>query len=124
MSINPLNGAGVFPPPSSAAISVTQKTSMSDTDVASPPVSTVRPKVDNKSESEEQIKQAVQKIQETVDNLAHNLRFSIDENTGRTIIKVLDAHTDEVIRQIPTKEAIEIARTLDKVQGLLFNDKA
>ena len=121
MSINQLNGAGVFPPPS-ATISVTQKTSMSDTDIALPPVSTVRPKVDNKSE--EQIKQAVQKIQETVDNLAHNLRFSIDEDTGRTIIKVMDARTEEVIRQIPTEEAIEIARTLDKVQGLLFSDKA
>ena len=123
MSINQLNGAGVFPP-SSATISVTQKTSMSDTDIASPPVSTVRPKVDNKPESEEQIKQAVQKIQETVDNLAHNLRFSIDEDTGRTVIKVMDARTEEVIRQIPTEEAIEIARTLDKVQGLLFSDKA
>lgn len=59
-----------------------------------------------------------------MDNLAHNLRFSIDEDTGKTIIKVVDTHTDEVIRQFPTEQAIEIARTLDKVQGLLFNDKA
>ncbi len=42
----------------------------------------------------------------------------------KIIIKVMDARTDEVIRQFPTEEAIEIARTLDKVQGLLFNDKA
>ncbi|WP_297325498.1 flagellar protein FlaG [Nitrosomonas sp.] len=122
MSINQLNGTGIFSLPL-ATISVTQK-SISDTDIAPPPVSTTQLRIGNKPESEEQIKQAVQKIQETVDNLAHNLRFSIDEDTGRTIIKVMDAHTEEVIRQIPTKEAIEIARTLDKVQGLLFSDKA
>lgn len=122
MNINQLNGTGVFPLPS-ATIPVAQKF-VSDTNVVRPSASTMQPRTGNQPEPEEQIKQAVQKIQETVDNLAHNLRFSIDEDTGRTIIKVMDTHTEEVIRQIPTKEAIEIARTLDKVQGLLFNDKA
>ncbi len=123
MNINQLNGTGALPLPSST-MSTAQKATAPDTDSTPLPVSTVRPKVGNKPESEEQIKQAVQKIQGAVDNLAHNLRFSIDEDTGKTIIKVVDTHTDEVIRQFPTEQAIEIARTLDKVQGLLFNDKA
>ncbi|HQV89775.1 MAG TPA: flagellar protein FlaG [Nitrosomonas sp.] len=50
--------------------------------------------------------------------------MSVDQDTGKTVVKVMDIHTDEVIRQIPTEEAISIARTLDKVQGLLLNDKA
>lgn len=70
------------------------------------------------------IEQAVEKIQETVNNMAQNLRFSIDEDTGKTVVKVMDAQTQEVIRQIPTQEAISIARTLDKLQGLLLNDEA
>ncbi|MBA3756254.1 MAG: flagellar protein FlaG [Nitrosomonas sp.] len=123
MSINLLNGTSAFPRPS-AAISATQNLSVSNTEIPPTPISTAHSKASNKPESEEQVKQAIQKIQGAVDNLAHNLRFSIDEDTGRTIIKVMDAHTEEVIRQIPTEEAIEIARTLDKVQGLLFNDKA
>lgn len=123
MSINQLNGTGALPLPSTTTPAV-QKASVPDTDNTQSPASTIRSKVSNKPESEEQIKQAVQKIQGAVDNLAHNLRFSIDEDTGKTIIKVVDAHTDEIIRQFPTEEAIEIARTLDKVQGLLFNDKA
>ncbi|PXW87303.1 flagellar protein FlaG [Nitrosomonas sp. Nm84] len=122
MNINQLNGTGIFPLPSTT-ISVAPEF-VSGIDIARPAAPTMQPRIGNKSESEEQIKQAVQKIQETVDNLAHNLRFSIDEDTGRTVIKVMDAHTEEIIRQIPTKEAIEIARTLDKVQGLLFSDKA
>lgn len=123
MNINQLNRSDAISHPV-APISVTQKKVMSDTDVASSPVSTGRPTVNNKSETVEQIKQAVQEIQEAADILGHNLRFSIDEETGKSIIKVLDAHTDEVIRQFPTEEAIEIARSLDKMQGLLLNDKA
>lgn len=123
MAINPFNGTGISPPPS-AAMSTAQKASAPHTDAAPPPVSNIRAEINNKPESEEQVKQAVQKIQGAVDNLAQNLRFSVDEDTGKTIIKVMDAHTEEIIRQIPTEEAVEIARTLDKVQGLLFNGKA
>jgi flagellar protein FlaG len=123
MTINQLNGIGTLPPPS-PTISTTRKASVSNADMTLSSVSNLEPKADNKSEAEEQIKQAVQKIQGVVDNLAQSLRFSIDEETGKTIIKVMDAHTEEIIRQIPTEEAIEIARTLDKAQGLLFNGKA
>lgn len=123
MNISQLNRSDAISHPV-APMPVTQQKVMSDTDVAPSPVSTGRPTVNNKSETVEQIKQAVQEIQEASDILGHNLRFSIDEETGKSIIKVLDAHTDEVIRQFPTEEAIEIARTLDKMQGLLLNDKA
>ncbi len=78
---------------------------------------------ENKASGQE-VKQAVEQIQEVVNNLAQNLRFSIDEDTGKTVVKILDSQTQEVIRQFPTEEALSIARTLDKVQGLLFNDKA
>lgn len=123
MSINQLTGIGVSPG-SPAPISTGRKISTPDTDITSSSISTASDTINNKPKSEEQIQQAVQKIQGVVDNLAHNLHFSIDEDTGKTVIKVMDTHTKEVIRQIPTEEAINIARTLDKVQGLLFNDKA
>jgi len=74
--------------------------------------------------TENQVQQAVEEIQQTMEKLAQNLHFSIDKDTGITVIKVLDSQTQEVIRQIPTEEAVSIARTLDKVQGLLFNDQA
>lgn len=126
MPINPINAAGTSPP-SAAALPAAPRASVSDTyvtKVAPSPVSVAQPVTANSQSSEEQVTQAVQKIQEAIDNLAQNLRFSVDEDTGKTIIKVVDAHTEEVIRQFPTEQAIEIARTLDKVQGLLFNGKA
>ncbi len=73
---------------------------------------------------EGEVEQAVNKIQQFTDKLAHNLHFSIDKDTGITVVKVMDTNTQEVIRQFPTEEAISIAHTLDKVQGLLFDGKA
>ncbi len=82
------------------------------------------PKSPQTTVPEQEVKHAVEQIQEAVNNLAQNLQFSIDEDTGKTVVKILDSQTQEVIRQFPSEEAIAIARTLDKVQGLLFNDKA
>jgi flagellar protein FlaG len=72
----------------------------------------------------EQIQDAVDQIQEFTQTLTQNLNFSIDEGTGKTVIKVMDAQTQEVIRQIPSEEAINIARALGEIKGLLFSDQA
>ncbi|EGF30306.1 hypothetical protein IMCC9480_1720 [Oxalobacteraceae bacterium IMCC9480] len=56
--------------------------------------------------------------------MASSIEFSIDESSGRTLIKVVDTDTNTVLRQFPTKEAIAISNELDKLQGLLVRDKA
>ncbi|OQW39474.1 MAG: flagellar biosynthesis protein FlaG [Proteobacteria bacterium SG_bin4] len=122
MTISQLNGTNSSPVP--PLTTTARKIPGSSTENAASVAPTIGSKIGNVVESAEQVKQAVQKIQGTVNNLAQNLQFSIDEDTGKTIIKVMDVHTEEVIRQIPTEEAVKIARTLDKVQGLLFNGKA
>jgi len=72
----------------------------------------------------EQVNDAVQQIQQFTQTLAQNLKFSIDEDTGKTVVKIVDIQTQEVIRQIPSEEAIKIASALGKIQGLLFNSQA
>ena len=72
----------------------------------------------------EQVEEAVQQIEQFTQTLSQNLKFSIDEDTGKTVVKIVDIQTQEVIRQIPSEEAITIARTLGKIQGLLFNGQA
>lgn len=72
----------------------------------------------------EEVKEAVNQIQHFTQTLAPNLQFSIDEETGKTVVKIMDAQTQEVIRQFPSEEAISIARALGKIEGLLFHDKA
>ncbi len=72
----------------------------------------------------EQVKEAVDQIQKFTQTLTQNLKFSIDEDTGKMVIKIVDAQTQEVIRQMPSEEAIKIASALGKIQGLLFNGHA
>lgn len=56
--------------------------------------------------------EAVSRIQDYVQNLQRELQFTIDEDSGRTIIKVIDSETDKVIRQIPPDELLAISEYL------------
>ena len=72
----------------------------------------------------EKLRSAVEKIQEFVSSTASDIRFSIDEDSGQTVVKVIDRETQEVIRQIPSQEMLDLAQALDKLQGLLIKQKA
>lgn len=72
----------------------------------------------------EDVQQAMEEVRKAITPVAQDLLFSIDEDTGKTIVKVVDASTDEVIRQIPSEEIISIAKALDKLQGLLVKQQA
>ena len=70
-----------------------------------------------------ELAQAVRNINKAMDNMSLGLEFSIDSHTQHTIVKVIDQQTKEVIRQMPSEEALQISRTLDQVQGLLIKQK-
>ncbi|RJG15594.1 flagellar protein FlaG [Massilia cavernae] len=67
---------------------------------------------------------AVKTINKTVQAISPSLEFSIDTDSKRTVVKVIDLDTREVIRQMPSVEALEIAKALDRLQGLLIRQKA
>lgn len=76
-----------------------------------------------------QVKQALESINKSAQIQAQGIEFTIDPDDDRTIVKVVDKDTKTVLRQIPTEEALSIARTIDKAieqsqQGLLINQKA
>ena len=73
---------------------------------------------------EDELTKAVDQMNERSELLRRNLQFSVDDESGRMVIKVVDSQTDEVIRQIPKEEMLEIARSLEKAEGLLFRAKA
>ncbi|WP_332674104.1 flagellar protein FlaG [Aromatoleum sp.] len=67
---------------------------------------------------------AVNELRAAIAPVEQNLLFSIDEDTECTVVKVVDATTDEVIRQIPSEEVLAITKALDKLQGVLIQQKA
>ena len=60
------------------------------------------------------IDDAVQDINEHIQAAHRELLFSVDEDSGRTVIKVMDMNTKEVIRQIPNEEALKFARMIEE----------
>lgn len=74
--------------------------------------------------TQEQVREAVANINKSLQSLSQDLVFSVDSDSQRTIVKVVDQKTKEVIRQIPTPEALEISKALDTVQGLLIKQTA
>lgn len=73
---------------------------------------------------EAQIKQAADSINKVMQKFSHNLRFSVDGDTGKVVVKVVDTKTNDVIRQIPNEEVLAISKALDKLQGLIIRQKA
>ncbi len=72
-----------------------------------------------------QVEQVVAQVAQAVKPAtASKLQFSIDDETGRTVIRVVDEQTGETIRQIPSEEIMAIARNLDRLQGLLVRQEA
>lgn len=68
----------------------------------------------------EKTKQAVQDIERMMKLFSQSLQFSVDDAGNRAVMRIVDQETKEVIRQVPSKEAMEIARALEKIQGLLL----
>ena len=79
---------------------------------------------ENKQEADTgQLQEAVKGLQDYVQSLQRNLEFSVDESTGTTVVKVVARDSGEVIRQIPSETALELAKSLQDVNSLLFDEK-
>ena len=70
------------------------------------------------------LRDATDKINLTMQSLGNNLEFTVDSEISVNIVKVVDKETNKTIRQFPSEEAVAIAKTLDKLQGLLIRAKA
>ena len=81
-------------------------------DEASPDVDSV--------ESVKDLSQAVDTMNEFASLFQRNLSFSVDEQSGRNIIKVKDTSSNEVIRQIPSEEVLALLNNMEKVRGLIL----
>jgi flagellar protein FlaG len=70
------------------------------------------------------VEAAVAAVKDRVQTNASNLEFSIDDESGETVVRVKDAQTNEVIRQYPSEEMLVIARNLARLENVLVDKKA
>lgn len=79
---------------------------------------------ENVEKSKEAVQEAVTRLNDYVQSVQRDLQFQLDESSGKTVVTVLDSHTNEVVRQIPDDVALRLAQELQQDEPLsLFNAK-
>lgn len=71
-----------------------------------------------------ELKERVDALNAAMKVHASSIEFSIDDDSGRTIVKVVDTDTDTVLRQYPSKELLAISKQIDKFQGMFVQTQA
>ncbi len=84
-----------------------------------------RPQPAKEEPTREQLQNAVDQANKAIQQKAlSELRFSVDESTGISIVRIVDQKTGETLRQIPSQEMLEIAKSIDEMKGLLVKQQA
>jgi len=67
-----------------------------------------------------ELEDVVQEINDVMATVQRDLNFSVDEKSGRRVISVYEKGTDKLIRQLPSKEALQLLDNLEQLKGILF----
>jgi flagellar protein FlaG len=70
------------------------------------------------------VQKAADQINRKLAESFKDVRISVDDTLNRPVVRLVDANSGELVRQIPTEETIRIARRIEQVSGLLFDSKA
>ncbi|MFK8019582.1 MAG: flagellar protein FlaG [Pseudomonadales bacterium] len=90
--------------------------------------------IDAKSSDIENQKEAiplesvVKQLNSYLENAGRSVSFSIHQDSGKSVVKVFNSGTDELIRQFPAEQALKLAEVMrasnDNERGLLFDAEA
>ena len=70
----------------------------------------------------ESLVEPIQRINDTMK--PYGLEFELSEDSSRVITRVIDRENDEIIRQIPPEEVLQISENLGMAQGQLLRGEA
>jgi len=73
---------------------------------------------------DEALKILEEKIKKLSELFRGEAQFTFDKEIDRVIIKIKDKETGEIIRQIPPEVAVKIAKKVDELIGILFDELA
>lgn len=118
-SLNPALAGGGKAPAASESKQVTGAVEASGEEQASRAAAT-----EQTAASRDQVESAVSTIQEFVQSVRRNINFSVEDTSGRVVVKVTDSNSGDIIRQIPSEEALQLAESLEEVRSLLFKAEA
>jgi len=128
MIISQTNSSG-FNSPQASDVSTPQRSVVRDADTATAvrvdaPVPAKAVQAAVATPSPDQVKQAVEHLNKFVQTMTNDVRFTVDQDTGMQVVKVVDIKTKDVICQYPSETVLAIAKSLDTLKGMLIRQKA
>jgi len=75
------------------------------------------------NQQEKLVKEAISKLNEQAKASNQNLGFRMDPHIKGPVITVHNTHTGEVVRTIPSEEVLRVAKSIDSLKGVIFNEK-
>ena len=79
--------------------------------------------VDTLNANHADFKKAVVEINRALEKIPTTLAFQVDASSNRFVVNVADMSTGELLRQIPGDAVLRIARQLESLKGIIFDDK-
>lgn len=70
----------------------------------------------------EEIDYAVEVINDTMMLINRSLNFEVDEDNGRTVIKIIDRETGDLIKQLPSEDMLKLISHMQEMQSLLSGE--
>lgn len=116
-SLSKTTVAATQPLPVAAAAKAAAKAAENDAEES-------KQELEGATQPREPVEDAVVAIQNFVQSIRRDLNFSLDDSSGRVVVKVTDGASGEVIRQLPSEEALRLAESLEEVRSLLFKAEA
>ena len=75
----------------------------------------------SQEESKAQPEELLNQIKSITEDGLYSVRFERDNSSEELIVKIVDSDTDEVIRQIPPEELINLSKQLRELSGNFVN---
>lgn len=90
-------------------------------------MSSARPDERASKEAEKEprnLSRLVEDLNETPQFQKRSIQFSLDDDSGKTIVRVVNSETDELIRQIPSEEVVKLMKRVQEYSGSLLQAEA
>lgn len=86
------------------------------------PVARAEPKADP-ALMRQKLAEAIEHLNEMAQRNNYNLNFSVDDQSNQVVVRVRDAKSGDVIRQMPNEAALRMAHHMSDLKGLLSDEK-
>ena len=80
-----------------------------------------QPQSDQLEKQQIQPEELLSQIKALTEDGLYSVRFENDSDAGEMVVKIVDNDSDEVIRQIPPEELLELTQRLNDLRGNLVD---